>query len=83
MFGAWLARRLAHEPAPKPAGQLGRLVLTRVVQGFLVMSMALLAMGCPIRLTLRAADLPLEGGIGLAGVVVGVTAAAAWLKARA
>jgi len=40
-------------------------------------------MGCPIRMTIRAADLNLQGAIGLAGVAVGVVAGVAWLKGRA
>lgn len=82
VLGAWLGRRAAGEPAPRPAVR-GWGAFLPLAQGFLVMSLALLAMGCPLRLTLRAADLSLEGGIGLAGVAAGVVAGTYWLKARA
>jgi hypothetical protein len=83
LAGAWLARRAAGEriaPDPRPSRSL---VATRIGQGFLVVSFALLAMGCPIRLTLLASDLAVEGIIGLVGVAIGIWAGVRYLRERA
>lgn len=83
VLGAWASSRVNNE-APRrlyPLPWSG--ILGRFVQGFVVMSLALLAMGCPIRMTIRAADLNVQGMIGLAGVAIGVAAGVAWLKGRA
>ena len=80
--GSWLARRLAAEQV-KP-DRLGLpMVATRVAQGFVVMSFALLAMGCPIRLTVSAANLAVQAFIGLAGVAIGIWLGVQYLKMRA
>ena len=83
LVGAWLARRAAGERVhaePRPSRLL---VATRIGQGFLAVSFALLAMGCPIRLTLRASDLAAEGVIGLVGVGFGIWAGVRYLQERA
>lgn len=81
--GAWLSARFNGEmPRIRPKIEwpsLGR----RFVQGALAMSFALLAMGCPIRMTIRAADLNLQGTIGLIGVAIGVSIGVLWLRIRA
>ena len=83
VLGAWFsARRNGEMPRMRRKIKLPMLG-GRFVQGLLAMSFALLAMGCPIRMTVRAADLSLQGAIGLAGVAVGVTVATLWLKVRA
>jgi uncharacterized protein len=80
--GAWLARRLSDERIKPDRPGLPR-VASRVAQGFVVMSFALLAMGCPIRLTVSAANLAVQAGIGLAGVAFGIWLGVQYLKARA
>jgi len=80
--GAWLARRAARE-RPTTDRISGRLIAVRAIQGFIVMSFALLAMGCPIRLTVSAASLAVQGFIGLAGVALGIWIAVQYMKARA
>ena len=83
VLGAWLSARFNGE-MPRVRRKIGLPLLGgRFLQGLLAMSFALLAMGCPIRMTVRAADLNLPGAIGLAGVAVGVTIAVLWLKVRA
>ena len=80
--GAWAARRAARvriRPVRVDVGESG----VRVVQGFVVMSFALLAMGCPIRLTVSAASLAVQGFIGLAGVALGIWLGVRYLRARA
>jgi hypothetical protein len=81
--GAWLARRAAGERIHTEPRASRSVVATRIGQGFLAVSFALLAMGCPIRLTLRASDLVAEGIIGLVGVGVGIWAGVRYLRARA
>ncbi len=80
--GAWLARRVAREHV-RPDRLDMRESGTRVVQGFVVMSFALLAMGCPIRLTVSAANLAVQGFIGLGGVAIGVWLGVRYMRARA
>lgn len=80
--GAWLARRVAAERS-RPDRIDPPMIVTRVVQGFVVMSFALLAMGCPIRLTVSAANLAVSAFIGLAGVGLGIWFGVQYLKARA
>lgn len=81
--GAWLSARFNGE-MPRIRRKVGWPTAgIRFTQGLLAMSFALLAMGCPIRMTVRAADLNLQGAVGLAGVAIGVTVAALWLKVRA
>lgn len=83
VMGAFISSRAKGE-RPRRAQRLKwQSALWHFAFGFAVMSMAMLAMGCPIRMTLRAADLSLQGAIGLAGVSVGVVAGVAWLKGRA
>lgn len=82
VLGAWAARRVARERVAVETIDR-RMVLTRLLQGFTAMSFALLAMGCPIRLSVRAADLAVEGAIGLAGVAAGVWIGVRYLRARA
>ena len=80
--GAWLARCAAREQAGRERLDT-RLAATRLIQGFVVMSFALLAMGCPIRLTVSAANLAVSAFIGLAGVAIGVWLGVQYFKARA
>ena len=80
--GAWLARRLAAETA-RPDRLDTVTIVTRAAQGFVVMSFALLAMGCPIRLTISAANLAVPAFIGLAGVALGIWLGVQYLKVRA
>ena len=80
--GAWAARRLAAERVRPDRLDLP-MIATRVGQGFVVMSFALLAMGCPIRLTISAANLAISAFIGLAGVALGIWFGVQYLKARA
>jgi len=82
IVGAWLARRSAHE-RPSLERIDRRLMAIRIIQGFVVMSFALLAMGCPIRLTVSAASLAVQGFVGLAGVALGIWIGVQYLKARA
>jgi hypothetical protein len=82
IVGAWLARRAAHE-RPSLERIDRRLMAIRIIQGFVVMSLALLAMGCPIRLTVSAASLAVQGFVGLAGVALGIWIGVQYLKARA
>ena len=83
LAGAWLARRASGERIHADPRPTRSLVATRVGQGFLAVSFALLAMGCPIRLTLRASDLAVEGIIGLTGVAFGIWAGVRYLRERA
>lgn len=80
--GSWLARRLAAERVRPDRLDLP-MITTRMAQGFVVMSFALLAMGCPIRLTVSAANLAMQAFIGLAGVAVGIWLGVQYLRARA
>ncbi len=80
--GAWLARRAARERVASERPDRATIAV-RVTQGFVVMSFALLAMGCPIRLTLSAASLAVGGIIGLAGAALGVWLGVLYLRARA
>lgn len=82
LVGAWLARRAAQERLS--ADRLDRRITAiRVTQGFVVMSFALLAMGCPIRLTVSAASMAVQGLVGLAGVALGIWLGVRYLRARA
>ena len=83
LAGAWLARRASGERIHAEPSPTRSLVATRIGQGFLAVSFALLAMGCPIRLTLRASDLAIEGIIGLTGVAFGIWAGVRYLRERA
>lgn len=83
VVGALVSSRVNGEAPRRPQRLNWQAGLWRFALGFVVMSLALLAMGCPIRMTIRAADLNLQGAIGLAGVAVGVVAGVAWLKGRA
>jgi hypothetical protein len=83
VVGALVSSRVNSETPRRPQRFAWQAGLGRFAFGFIVMSLALLAMGCPIRMTIRAADLNLQGAIGLAGVAVGVVAGVAWLKGRA
>ncbi|MEW5957498.1 MAG: hypothetical protein AB1801_07235 [Chloroflexota bacterium] len=82
-LGAWGSSRVNGETPRRSRRMSWPAMLGRVALGFVVMSLALLAMGCPIRMTIRAADLNLQGMVGLAGVAAGVAASVAWLKGRA
>ena len=80
--GAWLSARLNGEmPRIRPKVEWPSMG-GRFLQGMFAMSFALLAMGCPIRMTIRAADLSLQGAVGLIGVAIGVTVGVAWLRFR-
>lgn len=81
--GAWISARAAGETTRRESRLGVRAAVGSAVRGFLVMSFALLTLGCPIRLALRAADLSAEGGIGLLGVAAGVGLGVAWLRIRA
>ncbi len=83
VLGAWGSSRFNGEMPRRPRKLSGRQSVIRFGQGFVVMSLALLAMGCPIRMTIRAADLNVPGMIGLVGVAIGVYAGVAWLKKSA
>jgi len=83
VLGAWGSSRFNGEMPRRPRKQPAQHSAMRFAQGFLVMSLALLAMGCPIRMTIRAADLNVQGFIGLIGVALGITLGVAWLKGRA
>ena len=80
--GAWAARRVAREHVRPDRADMRESGM-RVIQGFVVMSFALLAMGCPIRLTVSAASLAVQAFIGLAGVAIGVWLGVRYLRARA
>jgi hypothetical protein len=80
--GAWAARRAASERATRDRIDMP-MMATRVAQGFVVMSFALLAMGCPIRLTVSAATLSVSAFIGLAGVALGIWLGVQYFKVRA
>lgn len=82
MGGAWLARRAVRERAAVETVD-GRTIVTRFGQGFAAMSLALLALGCPVSLTLRTADLAVEGMIGLGGAALGIWVGVQYLRARA
>ncbi|MEM7125106.1 MAG: YeeE/YedE thiosulfate transporter family protein [Chloroflexota bacterium] len=83
VVGAWLSARMNSElPRVRPVIDWPNLS-GRFLQGFLAMSFALLAMGCPIRMTVRAADLSPQGIIGLAGVAIGVSIGVLCLRIRA
>jgi hypothetical protein len=82
MGGAWLARRATRERATRET--VDRLtIITRFGQGFAAMSLALLALGCPLNLTLRTANLAVEGMIGLGGAALGIWIGVQYLRARA
>jgi uncharacterized protein YneF (UPF0154 family) len=80
--GSFIARRAAAEPRRRDRIDTP-MAVTRVAQGFVVMSFALLAMGCPIRLTISAATLAVQAFIALAGVALGIWIGVQYLKARA
>ncbi len=81
--GAWVSARAAGETVRRESRLGVKVAVSSAIRGFLVMSLALLTLGCPIRLALRTADLSVEGGIGLLGVVAGVGLGVAWLRTRA
>jgi hypothetical protein len=83
VVGALISSWVNGETARRPQRLNWQSALWRFAFGFAVMSLALLAMGCPIRMTIRAADLNLQGAVGLVGVAMGVVAGVAWLKGRA
>ncbi len=56
--------------------------LWTVLQGFLVISFALLALGCPIRMAVQLGELRIGALVGLFGVVVGSAFATLWIRTR-
>lgn len=83
VLGAWGSNRINGKKPRRLTPVTWSGAVSRFTQGFGVMSLALLAMGCPIRMTIRAADLNLQGSVGLIGVAIGVALGVAWLKVRA
>lgn len=82
VIGAWAASRTKTQPHKKNNSLPASAVIGWIVKGFLVMSFALFALGCPIRLVIRAANLNIEGWIGIGGVVLGIGLGVVWLKMR-
>jgi hypothetical protein len=78
LLGAFIAARVYGEARPRKADR--PLLLAGL--GFLVMTIGIVIFGCPTRIVLRAGYGEIYGIVALAGMFVGIAAAALIMKLR-